>query len=173
MTAEPIAAEFSRPFPIREVGTAIGGTTRQQMIEAEAPERAALATRFGLLELDRLTAALELHREAAGIRVTGQVHASGAQRCVATAEPIPFLITEAVALLLTEATPGGDDVELAEPDLDTEPLSGDTIDMGEIAAQALALGLDPYPRSASAAPGVISEAAARAAASPFSVLKNG
>lgn len=159
--------EFSRPFRAHD----IGGMNRQQMIEADDSERAALAKRFGLLTLDRLTAALELRREAAGIRVTGQAHASGEQACVATGEPLPFLITEPIALLLTEAAPEGDEIELAGPDLDTELFSGDSIDMGEIAAQALALGLDPYPRSAAAAPGVISEAAARAAASPFSVLK--
>jgi hypothetical protein len=45
--------------------------------------------------------------------------------------------------------------------------------MGEIAAQALALALDPYPRSTLAAPGVISESEARVASSPFSVLRKG
>lgn len=159
--------EFSRPIRAHE----IAGVLRQQMIEADDEERQALARRFSLLSLERLTAAVELRREAAGIRVTGQVHASGEQACVATGEPLPFLVTEPIALLLTETAPEGDEVELAESDLDTEPLTGDIIDMGEIAAQALALGLDPYPRSAKAAPGVISEEAARAKASPFSVLK--
>lgn len=159
--------ELHRPVRAHD----IGGTLRQLMIEADAGERAALATRFGLLALDRLTAALELRREAAGIRVTGQVHASGDQACVATAEPVPFLITESLALLFTEAGPAGDDIELADSDLDTEPLSGDSIDAGEIAAQAFALALDPYPRAPTPAPGVISEAEARAAASPFAVLR--
>lgn len=161
--------EFSRPFRAHD----IGGMNRQQMIEADYNERAALAKRFGLLSLDRLTAALELRREAAGIRVTGQVHASGEQACVATGEAVPFLVTEPAALLLTEAAPEGDEIELAEADLDTEPLSGDIIDLGEIAAQALALGLDPYPRSSAPAPGVITEDEARVAANPFSVLKKG
>ncbi len=159
--------EFSRPFRAHDVG----GVTRQQMIEADADERTALAARFGLPALDRLTAAIELRREAAGIRVTGQVHASGDQACVATAEPVPFLITEPLALLLTEHSPEGDEIELADTDLDAEPLVGDIIDLGEIAAQAFALALDPYPRSTAAAPGVITEDQARAASSPFSVLK--
>ena len=42
---------------------------------------------------------------------------------------------------------------LADADLDTETLDGDVIDLGEIAAQALALALDPYPRSTAPAPG--------------------
>lgn len=159
--------EFSRPFRAHDVG----GLVRQQMIEAEPHEREALAKRFDLLALDLLTAALELKREAGGIRVTGQIHARGAQPCVATAEPVPFLITESVALLLTEAGPEGNEIELADADLDTEPLAGDVIDLGEIASQALALALDPYPRSTAAAPGVITEDQARIASSPFAVLK--
>jgi uncharacterized metal-binding protein YceD (DUF177 family) len=163
----PVAPEFARPFRAHDVA----GLARQQVIEADAGERTALAQRFGLLALDRLTAAFDLHREPAGIRVTGQVHASGAQPCVATAEPVAFLITEAVALLFTQTSPAGDEIELADTDLDTEPLDGDVIDLGELAAQALALALDPYPRASLAAPGVITEEAARAAASPFAVLR--
>lgn len=159
--------EFSRPFRAHDVG----GMARQQMIEAEPAERDALARRFGLVELVRLTAALTLVREAAGIRVTGQVHASGSQPCVATAEPVAFLITEPIALLLTETRPDGDDVELVDADLETEPLDGDVIDMGEIAAQAMALALDPYPRSKLPAPDIITEEQARMDASPFAILK--
>jgi uncharacterized metal-binding protein YceD (DUF177 family) len=159
--------EFSRQFRAHDVG----GMVRQQMIEADPVEREALARRFDLLELDLLTAALELKREAGGIRVSGQIHASGIQPCVATAEPVPFLITERVHLLLTEAAPEGDEIELADADLDTEPLEGDIIDLGEITAQALALALDPYPRSTAPAPGVITEDQARIASSPFAVLK--
>jgi uncharacterized metal-binding protein YceD (DUF177 family) len=162
-----VIPEFSRQVRAHD----IGGVTRRQMIEADDAERAALARRFGLLSLDQLTAALELRREAAGIRVTGQVHGRGEQACVATGEPLPFLVTEPIALLLTDAGPGGEELELGEDDLDTEPLDGDIIDLGEIAAQAFALGLDPYPRSAGAAPGVMSEEAAREASSPFAVLK--
>ena len=160
--------EFSRGFRAHDVGT----HTRQQMIEATFDERAALADRFFLLDLGRLTAALELRREAAGIRVTGQVHASGNQPCALSGEPVPFLITEPVALLLTPHLPEGTEIELADADLDSEPLAGNVIDMGEIAAQALALALDPYPRAKGVrVPGVMTEAVARAASSPFAALK--
>jgi uncharacterized metal-binding protein YceD (DUF177 family) len=159
--------EFSRPLRAHE----IGGTLRRQTIEASEAERAALAGRFDLLGLDRLVADISVRREAAGIRVTGRIDAAGTQPCVATAEPVPFLITEALALLLTENQPEGEEIELADADLDSEPLVGDIIDIGELAAQALALALDPYPRSTAPAPGVISEAAARAASSPFAVLR--
>ena len=160
--------EFSCPFRAHEVGS----HTRQQMIEADAIERFALAVRFYLLELDRLTAALELRREAGGIRVTGQFHASGTQPCVTTAEPVPFLLTEPLSLLLIPQAPEAGDIELADADLDSEPLLGDIIDMGEITAQAFGLALDPYPRKKGAkVPGVMTEEEARAASSPFAALK--
>ena len=159
--------EFSRPLRAHE----IGGTLRRQSIEASEIERAALAGRFDLLGLERLVADISVRREAAGIRVTGRIDAAGTQPCVATAEPVPFLITEALALLLTENQPDGEEIELADADLDSEALVGDIIDIGELAAQALALALDPYPRSTAPAPGVISEEAARAASSPFAVLR--
>ncbi|GGE15206.1 metal-binding protein [Polymorphobacter glacialis] len=165
MTIAP--PEFSRHFRAHDVA----GIPRQQMIEADPAEREALARRFNLIGLERLTAALELSREAAGIRVTGQIHASGDQACVATAEPVPFLITEPLKILLTEARPEGDEIELHDADLDTEILEGDVIDLGEIAAQALALALDPYPRSVHAAPGVVTEEQARADSSPFAILR--
>lgn len=167
MTAA-ITPEFSRPFRAHEVGS----HTRQQRIDAGPQERAALADRFFLLDLDRLTATIALRREAIGIRVTGEVHASGAQPCALSGEPVPFLITEPIKLLLVPGIPEGTEIELAEPDLDAEPLIGDIIDMGEIAAQALALALDPYPRAKGVrVPGVLTEEEARAASSPFAALK--
>ncbi len=159
--------EFSRPVSAHD----LGAQRRQQMIEAEPNERQSLVRRFDLLTLDRLTAALELKRDPAGIRITGQVHASGAQPCVTSGEPVPFLITEPIALLLVETPPEGSEIELADADLDSEILTGDTIDLGEIAAQTFALALDPYPRAVGVVPGVISEAEAKMASNPFSVLK--
>ena len=160
--------EFSRAFRAHDVGS----HTRQQMIEANEGERAALADRFFLLDLERLTAALELRREAGGIRVTGQIHASGNQPCVTTAEPVPFLLTERVSLLLVPHAPESGEFELAGADLDSEPLLGDVIDMGEIAAQAFGLALDPYPRRPGVVvAGVITEDEARTTSSPFAKLK--
>ena len=151
----------------------IGGLPKRLMLEASEAERAGLAVRFTLLSLDLLTAALEVTREAAGIRITGQVHGAGTQPCVASAEPVSFLITERIALFLTEAAQNDGEKELSSADLDVDPLDGDIIDLGEIAAQAFALGLDPYPRLPGSVVGVISEDEAIALRSPFAVLKKG
>jgi len=160
------APEFSHVVRAHEIGS-----PKQHMLEADADQRTALAGRFTLLSLDRLTASLEVKRDTNGIRITGEVHGAGTQPCVASAEPVPFLVTERIALLLTQATPEGGEIELSSADLDVEPLEGDIVDLGEITAQAFALGLDPYPRSAVSVAGVISEDEAVALRSPFAVLK--
>jgi uncharacterized metal-binding protein YceD (DUF177 family) len=163
------APEFSRPVRAHEVG----GVPRHVAIAAEPAECAALAQRFGWLALDQLTGDFTLRSEAAGIRVTGTVQGHGSHACVISAVPVAFAATESVSLLLAPAAVAGEEVELGSEDLDVEPLTGDVIDLGEIAAQALALGVDPFPRAPDAVPpaGVISEEAARQAASPFAVLK--
>ncbi len=160
--------EFSRPFAVADIGQA----RRSHALVADGAERAALARRFGLLALDGFEADLSVWRDAAGLRLEGKVTASGSQPCVATADPVPFRINEPVTLLLEPGAPEEDEIELSAHDLDVEPLLGDTLDLGELAAQALGLALDPFPRSKSKAPGVQTEDQARAAASPFAALKD-
>ena len=89
------APEFSHVVRAHEIGS-----PKQHMLEADAGQRSALAGRFTLLSLDRLTASLEVKRDTNGIRITGEVHGAGTQPCVASAEPVPFLVTERIALLL-------------------------------------------------------------------------
>ena len=164
----PPLPEFSHILRAHE----IGGTVRRVALAADDGERAALATRFGLLTLKRLTATLEVKREAAWIKVSGQVQGQGNQACVASGDPVPFSVRETVSLKLGEA-PAAGELELASDDLDVEPLAGDIVDLGEIAAQALALALDPYPRRPGSVPGLMTEEEAAEARSPFAVLKKG
>ncbi len=173
--------EFSRPVRVRD----IGGVVRDEALMARPAERAALAERFGLLTLDRLTATLALRQGVAGIDVRGQLEAAGTQPCAVSGEPVPFALTEPVALQYSADLPEAEELELSETDLDILPLEGDEIDLGEAVAQSLGLALDPYPRApaelrAEAARFIISEeeAAARAeaaktAANPFSALLSG
>lgn len=164
---------------------AIGGVARAEHVEANADERAALAARFDLLTLGRLSGDLVVRRDAAGIRVGGRFSAAGEQACVVSAEPVAFALDETVDLHFTDGPAGGDEIELGGPDLDTLPLDGDELDLGEAVAQSLGLALDPYPRApealrAAAARFLISEeeaearaAAEKARANPFAVLKGG
>jgi len=170
-----VAPEFSRPERL----DTIGERSRTVTIEANAAERAALATRFGLAALEALEARFELRRELAGITATGRVRGRVIQNCVVTDEPVPGTIDEVVALRFvpSDQLPQEDEVEIDADALDTIGYAGGAIDLGEAAAETLALALDPFPRSLAAAAalreaGVLSEEEAAQATSPFAALKD-
>ena len=146
--------EFSRPERI----DAIGERARTVAIEAGEGERAALAERFGLVSVESLAAELTLRREAGGIAARGRVTAEVIQACVVTDAPVPARIDEHVALLFVpEGGDSDEEIELSAEDLDVVPYAGGAIDLGEAAAETMALALDPFPRAPDA------EAALRAA----------
>jgi uncharacterized metal-binding protein YceD (DUF177 family) len=168
-----VTPEFSRPQRIDTIGE------REQTIaiEADAGERAALAARFGLVAVEALSAALTLHREAAGIVVRGRVTGRVRQACVVTDAPIETDIDEPLALRFVEGGLGqAEEVELGADDLDDVPLEGGAIDLGEAVAETMALALDPFPRAPGAeaalrAAGVLSEEEARPG-NPFAALRD-
>lgn len=156
--------EFSRPERLDTIGTA----PRHVAIEANEAERAALAHRFDLVAVDRLAAELDLHREAGGVVVRGRVEGAVTQACVITGDPVAARIDEPLALRFVEGQPDAEELELDVDDCDTVPIEGGSIDLGEAAAETMALALDPYPRAPSAeaalrAAGVLTEDEARPA----------
>src|SRR5262249_33112757 len=82
MTKTPLPqAEFSRPIAVDQIG--LQETERE--IIANPAERARLVERFGLLALDRLSAAVGLKRGRGGlIHVRGRLEAEVVQACVVT-----------------------------------------------------------------------------------------
>ncbi|PAX08353.1 hypothetical protein CKY28_09765 [Sphingomonas lenta] len=119
---------------------------------ATPDERAALAKRFDLVSIDRLRAHFAIRREAAGITARGRVEADLVQACSVTGEPVTTHVDEAAELLFVpEQEDAGDEVELSADALDSVPYTGDRIDLGEAAAETMALALDPFPRSPGAA----------------------
>ena len=152
--------EWSRPEKI----DTIGEREKPVSIDTTADERRALARRFGLLSVDALSANLVVRRDAAGILVTGKVYGTVVQPCSVTGDPVPAKVDEPVALRFVESSGqnGEEEIELSEDSLDTIEIEGGTIDLGEAAADTLALSVDPFPRgpnaaAALAAAGVISE----------------
>jgi uncharacterized metal-binding protein YceD (DUF177 family) len=158
---------------------------RPQDYPLVAPEavRAALARRFGLQAIDRLEGRLAVVRAGEGARASGRLVADVVQSCVVSGEPVPAHVDEALELRFELPEADGAEIELEADALDVMPVENDTIDLGEALAQALAVALEPYPR---AAPEVLAkvrhlllseeeadalEAAAKAAANPFSALK--
>ncbi|MEH3046074.1 YceD family protein [Sphingomonas adhaesiva] len=165
------APEFSR---VERLDT-IGGEERMVAIAATAEERAALAQRFALVAVERLEAEVAIRRTGAGIAAKGVVRAEVVQACGVTGDPLPERVEEAIDLLFVEPAEAEDEVELDEGALDTIEIDmgkgGGGIDLGEAAAETMALALDPFPRSPRAAAvlkeaGVLSEEEA----GPFGAL---
>lgn len=152
--------DFSSPLKIN----AIRDGDRLSLVATDA-ERAAIAKRLRLLALDRLEAAVVLRKDGACVSIDGHVRAKVEQACIATGEPVPATIDEAVNLRFVPAPGEGnpdEEVELEADELDTIFHDGLAIPLGDALADTLALTLDPYPRSAGAdealrAAGVISE----------------
>ncbi|HVH48635.1 MAG TPA: DUF177 domain-containing protein [Sphingomicrobium sp.] len=131
-------------------------------ISADAEERSGLAKLWSVLEVKALSATFTLQRwKRDGVRLKGQVTADVVQACVVTLDPVPAHIDEAVEVVFV---PEGS--KLARPAISTESgemlldpegpdapeiFTGDTIDAGVVAAEHVALALDPYPRRADVA----------------------
>ena len=169
--SEP-APEFSRIVRL----DAIGRMRWPAHIEADEAERAALARRFGFTVLDVLEADYSLSRENDGILATGEIRASLAQPCVATAEPVAEQVREAFMIRFMpegeEETQGNEDeIEIDADGIDIVTYADERIDIGEAVAETLALAVNPFPRAPHAdtvlrAAGVLSEDQA----GPFAAL---
>lgn len=168
----PDRPEFSRPERIDQ----IGARERTVTIAADANERAGLARRFGLIAIERLQAAFVVRAEGGAIVATGRVGGDVVQACSATGEPLPASVDEAVSLrFVAEGNADEEEVELPADAIDTLPIEDGAIDLGEAAAETLALALDPFPRVADAdallaAAGVIGEDEVESSSSPFAAL---
>ncbi|NPU64682.1 DUF177 domain-containing protein [Bradyrhizobium sp. 83012] len=148
-------------------------------IEADAATRSALAAMGELREVMSAHAAFDVVQKRDGkVHVEGRVRARIGQTCVVTLDPIETEIDEPIDQMFA---PSEDIPELAEfveddpnSEVDTadppEPIVNGQIDLGRLAADALFLAIDPYPRK----PGVAFEQPAEAAVPedhPFAVLK--
>ena len=147
---EIVKPEFSRPVRIHD----LDDNERIEEITATEEERAALARRFSLVALDRLSATVRLHRRDDGraVQVNGRFLADLAQTCVVTLEPMPVKVEDSFSVLFMRDMPNeGDDLDAeGHEGEEIEPLTGDVIDVGEVVAQSLYLSLDPYPRRSGA-----------------------
>lgn len=117
-------------------------------IVAEAREREAVARRLELLALGSLAARGVV--EAAGrdaVRVRGTLVAEVTQECVVTLEPVPGRIEVPFERLFVRTGEAGNTLVLDPEGPDSEPLEGDSIDIGELVVEELALALDPWPRA--------------------------
>lgn len=162
--------EFSHPVRM----DTLGNEPRQIELEANAAERDALARRFGLASLDKLSATATLLRNGDEVIASGRLTAKVTQSCVATDVPVPAAVDEEFKIIFRPQPARAseeDEIELSEGEMDVVFYDGAAIDMGEAVAETLSLSLEPYPRAPDA------EAVLRAAgvkseeeAGPFGAL---
>lgn len=140
------APEFSRPIALETLGSVPSALS----IEASEAERAALARRFGLEAIGRLSAEVALTRSGDQAAATGTLRAHVIQSCVVSAVPVAASVEEGFRIDFRPQparTAEEDEIELSEDELDVVFYEGAAIDIGEAVAETLSLSLEPYPRA--------------------------
>lgn len=153
----------------------IGAGTSEHKITANEAQRNALAARFDLIALEKLSANLKLSATAKGILAKGHLNAQAQQACIATGESVPAQIDEEMKILFVPEPAEDGEFELNADEADSMFHDGRGVDIGEAAAQSLGLALPPYPRSKNAETalkkaGVKSEEEEKEENGPFAAL---
>ncbi|MBV8736353.1 MAG: DUF177 domain-containing protein [Alphaproteobacteria bacterium] len=158
--------EFSRLVPLARLGSEPFRTA----IEATPGERERLAERFDLIALDRLAAVVTLQRvNGELIRLDATFEAEFVQSCVVTLDPVPGRVAQTFSLVYAPLEEQQTEIDLDIDEPVFEPLTGDTIDIGEAVAQELSLALPDFPRLEDAVIDPLE--AAEAEDSPFAALE--
>jgi uncharacterized metal-binding protein YceD (DUF177 family) len=142
---------FSRPVRV----DALSREGQVITIEATPAEREELASFYRLPAIAALTATFRVEPWGkGGARVTGAVHGELTQICIVSVEPFPATVDEDVDVRFAppkaaDRKPSAEQealtLSLAEED-EPDPVIDGKIDLGALAAEFFALGLDPYPR---------------------------
>jgi uncharacterized metal-binding protein YceD (DUF177 family) len=133
--------ELHRPLPLDRIGPKGLDIT----VEATPAECAALAERMRLPAVLALSCAFHLTRESRDtVLARGVLRARVTQTCVVSLVDFDAPLEE---IFQIRFVPSGQESDDIDPDSDDEiPFEGNQIDLGESAAEQLALALDPYPR---------------------------
>ena len=173
MPPETTRPEFSRPLAVERIGS----TGAEVTVEADAEERSALAERFGIEAIHALSGRfVATPWRRGGVELRGEIRAEVEQLSVVSLEPFRSEVAETVVRYFqAETAPGHNPAVLVVQSLEgDEPdvISGGAIDLGEIAAESLALALDAYPRKPGEVFQEVNEAAVEAPReeSPFAIL---
>ena len=141
-------SEIERIVDLERLGAS--GTAIE--IAASDSERAALARRFGFVGLPAFSARVSVDRRAGGqVVVEGRLRGRVVQACILTLEPVAQELDEAFRIVFKQGLDEERDPEsgeaLVSAQIDApEPLQGNLLDVGEIAAEQLSLAADPYPQ---------------------------
>ncbi len=130
----------------------------------DADERADLARRLRIVSVDTLVAHIDIAKNPATmvVQVNGSLTAHVTQKCVVTLEPVEGHIEEAFEAWYADPAravsfvkkqrdrqvkKGGVELPILEEHEDPEDIIDGQIDIGELVAQYLSLGLNPYPHA--------------------------
>jgi hypothetical protein len=139
------------------------------VVRATSEECAALAARMAVPAIGSLECFYRLTAEGNGATIfaRGRLRAQVTRVCVISAEDFETSIDDEFEIRFV---PAGTETDDPDPDLPDEiPYQGDTIDLGQAAAEQLGLALDPYPRMPGAA---LPDTADDQTISPFSALSH-
>ncbi|HYZ61803.1 MAG TPA: YceD family protein [Acetobacteraceae bacterium] len=133
--------ELSRPVVLDRIGAA--GAVH--VVEARPDELGPLAHRLMIPAVNRLWCEFRLRRGAgAVIAAEGRLEAEVVQVCVLTLDEFAQPVHETFQV---EFVPAGSESEDDDPESpDQIPYEAGVVDLGEAAAEQLALALDPYPK---------------------------
>lgn len=153
--------ELTRPVRLQQIG-ASGMPYSVVASEAECRD---LAVRLQIPAVLALACEFQIAPPSGDlVAVTGTLGARVVQTCVVSLDEFVQDVVEDFELQFVPEDAVSDDLD---PDLpDDIPYSGDVIDLGEAAAEQLALALDPYPRK----PDAVAADPETPVASPFSSL---
>ena len=156
------APELHRPLPIDRVPP----DGLDMTVSATAGECAALAGRLGIPAVASLSCRFRLRAlPGAIVAASGELRARVTQTCVVTLDDFEADIRDRFELRFVPSGRERDDPDPESPD--EIGYQGAAIDLGEAAAEQLALALDPYPRKAGAA---LPEGADQSGPHPFAGL---
>jgi Large ribosomal RNA subunit accumulation protein YceD len=134
--------ELHRPLMVERVGPA----GLDYVVEASRDECAALAVRMNLPAVLSLTCRFRLEQDlSATLVVRGHLIACIVQTCVVSLDDFTTTVDEH---FVVRCVVEGKETDDPDPEtLDEITHAGGIVDLGEAAAEQLALALDPYPRS--------------------------
>jgi uncharacterized metal-binding protein YceD (DUF177 family) len=134
--------ELHRPVAVERIGA--GG--QDITVEASAAECTALARRMDLPAVLSLMCRFHLAQDTADTLIArGHLVAHVVQTCVLSLEDFGATVEEHFTV---RCVPEGQESDDTDPDaLDEITYVDGTLDLGEAAAEQLALALDPYPRA--------------------------
>jgi uncharacterized metal-binding protein YceD (DUF177 family) len=115
-------------------------------------ERTAIAAFLKIPAVLGMKAQMHLVRGGSRVTVTGRLTAQVRQVCVVSLDEFESPVDEPIEIIFDKNAPDPSDPAALKDDA-PDPIIGGVIDLGQVAVEFLALGLDPYPRK----PGAVFE----------------